>query len=85
MRVSRKVGVVDSHIDGRLVAMNSEMEFVELDTTGEFIWSQISQPTDVDRIVGAMVETFEVDPDICRADAVRFLHQLRDAHLVDLT
>jgi len=79
------VGVVDSHIDGRLVAMNSEMEFVELDATGEFIWSQISESTDVDRIVSAMVNSFEVDPDECRADAVRFLHQLRDAQLVDLT
>ncbi len=77
-------GVVDSLIDGRLVALNSEFEFVELDATGAFIWSQTTSPTDVDLIVQAVTSRFEIDSDTCRADVLRFLQELHEAHLIEL-
>ncbi len=85
MKVMRRVGVVDSHIDGRLVALNSDLEFVELDVMGEFIWSQTATPTDTDRIVQAVTAQFEVDVATCREDVIRFLHELHSAHVIDLS
>ena len=57
-----------------------------LNEVGSFAWSAIeSGTTDVDRIVAAMVEAFEVSEGQARKDLEAFLSELREKDLISFT
>ena len=47
------------------------------------IWKALEQETDVEGIVSAVTDAFDVSPEEARADILELLEQLRNAGLLD--
>jgi hypothetical protein len=47
------------------------------------IWEQLTEGTEVDMIVSALTENFEVSYEEANADVLEFLDQLRQVQLLD--
>ena len=47
------------------------------------VWQLLAEPTDVETICTHLLEHYEVEPSICRADIERLISQFRSEGLVD--
>jgi hypothetical protein len=47
------------------------------------VWRLLAEPTDVDQLCDRLVEIYEVEPALCRADVQRLLDQLHSEGLVE--
>lgn len=56
---------------------------IALNGVGAFIWEQLEQPRDLEGIVTALVDAFEVDSETARKDAVEFIDQMKSAAVID--
>jgi hypothetical protein len=54
-----------------------------LDRSGTAIWDLLATPRSVDDLCERLVERFDVSPETCRSEVLFFLHDLRDAGLVE--
>ena len=54
-----------------------------LESTSAAIWRAINGRNDDAAIVSAVATAFGLEEDLIRDDVLRFLHELRTAHLVD--
>lgn len=50
---------------------------ITINELGAFIWNALQTETTLDAIVEQITESYEVDADTARADAVSFLEELR--------
>ena len=81
--VKRNPELVSSNLDGEIVMMSVESgEYFGLDSVGSRIWELIENPVEVDGVIGALLEEFEVSREQCEADTVEFLNQLFDKMLL---
>jgi hypothetical protein len=55
-----------------------------LNDVGAHIWQFLDEPRSVDRICGAVVEQFDVEPAACQADVLRFLAGMQEAGLIEV-
>jgi len=77
--------VLGSEIGSEVVMLNlRDGTYYGLDDVGADIWRLIQTPTTIDRIVTALVDTYDVDADRCRADAIALLENLAGRGLVDV-
>ncbi|MBN2207061.1 MAG: PqqD family protein [Candidatus Aminicenantes bacterium] len=53
-----------------------------LNSLAEFIWRRLDGATDLDDLLAAIVERFDVDRERAAMDAAAFLDQLRDQGLI---
>ena len=51
---------------------------ITLNDTGAFIWQQLEHPTDEDRIVAAILETYDVEEPRARSCVAAFVEKLRE-------
>lgn len=56
---------------------------IALNHTGELICQMLCKETDVDSLVTALVQTYEVDADRARADIEAFLEELRSCNMLE--
>jgi hypothetical protein len=54
-----------------------------LEGVGAQLWQALDQPCTVADLCKLIVETYEVTPEQCEADVLRFLQSMRDAGLVE--
>ncbi len=59
-------------------------EYYGLNSTGARIWELLQKPIPVRDIHAAIVEEFEVEPDVAREDLLAVLGQLREAGLIEV-
>ena len=56
---------------------------ITLNEVGSFIYKQLSEEKSFDELVAAVVDTYEVDEAVARADAEAFVSNLDKAGLLD--
>lgn len=54
-----------------------------LNEVSKVIWTQLEQETDLDALVAAVTDAFEVSAEEATADILEFLQQLRQTQLLD--
>lgn len=52
------------------------------DRVGTFIWQQLQEPVRVDQICEAVEGRYDVEPDRCEQDVLRFLGELAEEGLI---
>jgi len=68
-------------VRGDLAAMQ---RIFALDAVGEYIWQLLHDPVDLQQLVEAITERFEVTAEQARSDARQFLTELNDAGLISI-
>ena len=56
---------------------------ITINETGAFIWQQLEKYGDVDSVVKAMCEEYEIDADTARADCLEFIKVLEENKVVE--
>jgi hypothetical protein len=79
---------------GRQVActLNGEVALLDLDKglyfglqgVGAHIWNALQEPLSVGEIISMVLSHFDVTPEICRADVLKFLEGLRAAGMIEV-
>lgn len=55
---------------------------INLNSVGAFLWSHLEKDTDFDAVLKAMVEEYEVEESVARADLNRFINELDESNLL---
>jgi hypothetical protein len=58
--------------------------YFSLDNVGAMIWQLIQQPRSVKELREAILESFEVDPEVCERDLLALLGELAGRNLVEI-
>ena len=67
-----------------IVALNVERgQCYGMEKVTAEVWRLLAEPTDVDHLCDRLVEIYEVEPALCRADVQRLLEQLQSEGLVE--
>lgn len=69
--------------EGVLMSLSVECYFA-LNTTAKFMWDLLEEPRTESEIAEAILHTFRVEPEECRAQTRAFLDVLVNRHLVRL-
>lgn len=74
---------VETEVDQELVLMRlADGDFFSLEGTARSIWLAIDGLRDRERIIAAVADEFEAQPDSVRADVTAFLDELGEAGLI---
>ena len=85
-RVSKTDKFIESTVDDEIILMHlDEGNFSSLKSTGLRIWNMLDEPKSAAQICSSMCEEFDVDEEVCRAQALEFLNTLKDRQFVFLT
>ena len=55
---------------------------INLNSVGAFLWSHLEKDNDFDAVLKAMVEEYEVEESVARADLNRFINELDESNLL---
>ena len=55
-----------------------------LQGVGAFVWDRLEEPRTVAALCEAVLQEFDVPPDVCQRDVMAFLDSLSEAGLVDI-
>lgn len=55
---------------------------INLNEVGAFLWRQLETETTPDKVLAAMLEEYEVDEELAKADLDRFIKELEEAELI---
>lgn len=58
--------------------------YFSLDNVGAMVWQLIQQPKSVKELREAILEAFEVDPQVCERDLLALLRELAGRNLVEI-
>jgi hypothetical protein len=58
--------------------------YFSLDNVGAKVWELIQQPQSISGIRRAILETFDVSPEVCGRDLLALLHELADRDLIEI-
>lgn len=76
---------VSSDLAGETVLLSMKTaHYYGLADVGARIWSLVREPTSVSAICDSIAREYDVSPDRCRADVVRFLQELAQHGLVEV-
>jgi hypothetical protein len=83
-RVALSKDVLTAHLEGEAVLLHlGTKQYYHLNETGAVIWKALEQGLDLDRIVGRLVEHFDVDLATATTEVERVLSELRDRDLLE--
>jgi len=84
--VARRPEPLTAPVDGELVMLDPRQgQYFGLDRIGHRIWELLERPQPIDALCAALQAQFDVSAETCRADVLRFVEQLADAELVEIT
>ena len=67
-----------------IVALNVEVgQCYGMEKVSAAVWRLLETPMSIDDICERLLEKYEVEPEVCRADVERLFHQLRGEGLVE--
>jgi hypothetical protein len=58
--------------------------YFSLDNVGARVWQLIQEPTSVADLGNAILETFEVSPEVCERDLLALLRDLASRNLIEI-
>ena len=80
--LTRAPEVREAELADLLVLSTSKEQYVGLRDVGARVWTLLAEPSSVRDLLAALVATYDVDADECRADVLPFLESLLDRGLV---
>jgi hypothetical protein len=82
-RVVVPVHVLIRHLDGESVLLNLETEkYFGLDATGTRMWEVATESANIEMAFAKLIEEFEVEPEVLRANLAELLARLIDNGLL---
>jgi Coenzyme PQQ synthesis protein D (PqqD) len=79
----RSVEQVSCNLDEEVAILDLEKSrYFGLAGVGAHIWAALEQPRSVGEICDSVVDHFDVTPEVCRDDVVKFLTNLQEVGLV---
>lgn len=73
-RVVRVAGLLSATVGQEVVMLNMTTNaYYDADAIGAVIWRQIEAPCLVSDLVQWLVQRYDVGPDVCEVDVIRFL------------
>jgi hypothetical protein len=58
--------------------------YFSLDNVGAFVWQRVQKPTTVRDLHQAVLDTFEVGPDVSERDLLALLRELAKRNLIEI-
>ena len=58
--------------------------YFSLDSVGALVWQLVQKPKSVRELREAILETFDVEPQVCERDLLALLHDLAGRNLVEI-
>lgn len=84
-RVQQKVGLDSSDMDGEIVMMNMETgKYYCFNSVGSKIWKLIDEKQSVKDIVSKLISEFEVEPEVCESEVIKFLNGILNEELISV-
>lgn len=85
-RISKKVDLLSSEIDGEVVMMNIETgRYIGMNKVGSEIWKIIDEgQTSIASICEKLLQIFKIDKSTCEQEALSFCSQLFKENLIQL-
>jgi len=75
--------VADCYVVVPIGAAVSEFNgMINLNEVGAFLWRQLESDTTFEAVLAAMLEEYEVDEAIAKADLEKFVGELKEANLI---
>lgn len=75
----------DVDLDGEKVMMDLEKgRYFMMNQVGSRIWELIENPLEVNEIVNALLQEYDVSRDTCEKEVMNFLNKLNNANLIVL-
>jgi hypothetical protein len=82
--VKRSEQQVSCVLNGEIALLNLESAvYFGLSGTGAFIWSRLEAPRSVGSLCDDVTAEFDVAPQTCRDDVLKFLVRLHEAGLIE--
>ena len=83
--VRRREDVLASHMDGETIMMSIEQGcYYALDPIGGRLWELIAAPTPVMGLIEMLTGEFDVHPEVCARDTLRFLNELHAVGIIEV-
>ncbi len=83
---SRSSGAVEAEVDGELILLSpKDFSYFGAQGAGGPVWEMVDGQRTVGEIIEQLVENFEADPGVIRADTIEFLDALGAAGLVEFS
>ena len=84
--ISSAQNQISSELAGEAVILNlSSGIYYGLNEVGARVWELIQQPKRFSEVLDALVEEYDVQPEVCSRDLAEILRVLADANLVDIS
>lgn len=84
--ISRSESVLHSELDSQIILLNIESgEYYDIDPVGSNIWLMIEQPKSVDNICEGLMKSYDVTPQLCNQDVVRFIEELAELGALEVS
>ncbi|HJX71831.1 MAG TPA: lasso peptide biosynthesis PqqD family chaperone [Bacteroidales bacterium] len=84
--LKRKQDQLFSEIDGEVVMLSVEnSEYYGMDKVGSRIWQLIEKSMSLKQLIGILLDEYEVAEEQCTEDTVKFIEQLMEKELVEIT
>ena len=77
MMISRQGDWLSAKVGDELVMMSAEKgNYIGLSEVGARVWEIIEMPIDFDTVCARLVQEYEVEADVCRAEVETFLNEM---------
>jgi hypothetical protein len=84
-RVSASPSQVSCQVDGEAVILHLEdMLYYGLNPVGARIWVLVQAPVSVGEVQNALLDEYDVEPEVCRAQLYALLDELAERGLVEI-
>lgn len=84
--LKRRQEQIFSEIDGEVVMLSLEnSEYYGMDKVGSRIWQLLENPVSLREIIEALLEEYDVTEGQCADDTIKFVEQLADKNLIEIT
>ncbi|MDF2572597.1 MAG: hypothetical protein K0R55_4201 [Sporomusa sp.] len=83
--VAQVMDLLAAEIDGETIMLNIENGmYYQLDVTGSRIWDLLGEQRRVSELISNLVEEYNVQPEQCCSDTLKFIREIWDEGLVRL-
>lgn len=85
MLVLRRAGLIEAEVDGELVALHVDNgTCYGFNATATRVWAMIEEPKRLSELRDALVDEYDVEPEVCEAQLLDLLKDLEGDGLVEL-
>ena len=83
--VTRRAGLIEAEVDGELVALHVDNgTCYGFNGTATRIWTMIEEPKKVSELRDALLDEYDVEPEVCEAQLLDLLKDLEGDGLIEL-